>query len=126
MRSAQTSPTRQPAEAGLEFAKLTARIAEQNHAEDILILDLRGISSVADFFVIATGTSDRQMRAIADQIEQEGKAMGQRPYGVSGYENGTWILVDYVDVVAHLFDPERRRYYDLELLWGDAPRVDWH
>ena len=126
MRSAQPSPNRPTNEEGLAFARLSARIAEENRAEDVLILDLRGLSAIADFFVIATGTSDRQMRAIADQIEQEGKAVGQRPYRVSGYENGTWILVDYVDVVVHLFDPQRRTYYDLELLWGDAPRIDWH
>ncbi len=126
MRSAQPSPSRPPNEEGLAFARQSARIAEENRAEDVLILDLRGLSAVADFFVIATGTSDRQMRAIANQIEQEGKAVGQRPYRVSGYENGTWILVDYVDVVVHLFDPQRRTYYDLELLWGDAPRIDWH
>jgi len=126
MGAPQISPTPRSVETGLEFAKLTARIAEENRAEDIVVLDLRGISSVADFFVIATGTSDRQMRAIADQIEQQGRALGQKPYGISGYEHGTWILIDYVDVVVHLFDPERRAYYDLELLWGDAPRIDWH
>jgi len=126
MHSARSSPHHRPAEAGIAFAKRTARIAEENRAEDILILDLRTLSAVADFFIIATGTSDRQMRAIAEQIEQEGKSVGQRPYRVSGYENGTWILLDYIDVVVHLFDPQRRTYYDLELLWGDAPRIDWH
>jgi len=83
------------------------------------------MSSVADFFVIATATSDRQMRAIADHIEDYGRQVGQQPYGVSGYDSATWLLADYVDVVVHLFDPQRRRYYDLELLWGDAPRVEW-
>jgi ribosome-associated protein len=90
-----------------------------------VVLDLRKLSAIADFFVIATGTSDRQMRAIAEKVEDYGRSVGQRVYGRSGYENATWLLVDYVDVVLHLFDAERRQYYDLELLWGDAPRIDW-
>src|SRR5512138_703431 len=108
------------APSGLEFAKEAARIAEDMRAEDVVILDLRGISSVADFFVIGTGTSDRQMRAVADQIEEYGRGVGQKPYGVSGYDSPSWLLLDYVDVVVHLFDPAKRHYYDLELLWGDA------
>lgn len=114
-----------PAVSGLEFAKEAARIAEEMHAEEVLILDLRGISSVADFFVIGTGTSDRQMRAIADEIEEYGRSVGQKPYGRNGYDSPTWLLLDYVDVVIHLFDPAKRHYYDLELLWGDAPRIEW-
>ncbi len=114
-----------PAVSGPEFAKEIARIAEDNRAEDVVILDLRGLSSVTDFFVIATGTSDRQMRAIVEQIEEYGKRVGQRRFGLSGYDAATWVLADYVDVVVHLFDVPRRHYYDLELLWGDAPRIDW-
>ena len=104
---------------------MAARIASDNRAEDVVILDLRGLTSIADFFVIATGTSDRQLRAVADEIEAKGMAVGQRPFQVSGYENGVWVLVDYVDVVIHLFDRPHREYYDLELLWGDAPRIAW-
>lgn len=115
-----------PATSGQEFAKEAARIAEGMRAEDVIILDLRGLSSVADFFVIATGTSDRQMRAIADEIEEYGRSIGQKPYGLSGYDSPTWLLLDYVDVVIHLFDPAKRHYYDLELLWGDAPRIEFH
>jgi len=110
---------------GLEFARQLARLIADRRAEDVVILDLRRLSAVADAFVIATGTSDRQMRAIAEDVEEYGASVGQRVYGRSGYENATWVLVDFVDVVLHLFDAERRRYYDLELLWGDAPRVDW-
>jgi len=109
----------------LAFARQAARIAADNHTEDLVILDLRGLSSVADFFVIGTGTSDRQMRATCDDIEEYARTIGEKPFGVNGYETATWLLADYVDVVIHLFDAERRRYYDLELLWGDAPRVDW-
>jgi len=114
-----------PAVAGIDFARQVARIAADHRAEDVVILDLRGLSAIADFFVIATGTSDRQMRAVAEAVEEYGSTMGQRVYGRCGYESATWVLVDYVDVVVHIFDKERRQYYDLELLWGDAPRVSW-
>ena len=110
---------------GLEFARKAARIAADNHTEEIVILDLRGLSSVADFFVIGTGTSDRQIRATSDDIAEFGRKHDHEPFGVSGYETATWLLADYVDVVIHLFDAEKRRYYDLELLWGDAPRIEW-
>ncbi|HOB76007.1 MAG TPA: ribosome silencing factor [Phycisphaerae bacterium] len=123
-KAVEAGETPKPLVNGLEFAKHAARIAEEMHAEDVIILDLRGISSVADFFVIGTGTSDRQMRAIADTIEEYGRSVGQKPYGVSGYDSPSWLLLDYVDVVIHLFEPAKRQYYDLELLWGDAPRIE--
>jgi ribosome-associated protein len=102
-----------------------ARISHDNKSEDVAVLDLRGISSVTDFVVIATGTSDRQGRAVADRVIEYGKKMGERPFGFSGYESAAWILLDYVDVVFHIFGRAYREYYDLELLWGDAPRVKW-
>jgi ribosome-associated protein len=113
------------AEQARDFAIEIARVMEVDQCTDIVILDLRGISPVCDFFVIGTGTSDRQMRAVVDHIEETGRARGEKPYGVAGYEEGLWVVVDYVDVVVHLFDPERRLYYDLETLWGDSPRVKW-
>jgi len=112
-------------EAARDFAIDIARAAREDQCEDILVLDLRGISPVCDFFVIATGTSDRQMRAVVDHVEEMGKPRGEKPYGIAGYEEGAWIVVDYVDVVVHLFDPEHRLYYDLESLWGDCPRLKW-
>lgn len=113
------------AESARQFAIELARIASDNKSEEVVALDLRGISSVTDFTVIATGTSARQMRAVADRAIEYGRRVGERPYGASGYENAVWIVLDYVDVVLHLFAPHYRSYYDLELLWGDAPRVDW-
>lgn len=89
------------------------------------MLDLREVTAIADFFVICTGTSDRQMRAIVDNIDEYAEKIGQKRFGLAGYETAQWILADYVDVVIHVFDAERRLFYDLELLWGDAPRVDW-
>ncbi len=110
---------------GLSLAKEIARIAADNHTDDVVVLDLRGLTSIADFYVIGTGTSDRQMRAVIDQVEEYGDRIGQKRFGLSGYDSATWMLADYVDVVLHLFDRAHRQYYDLELLWGDAPRVEW-
>ena len=108
-----------------QFAVEAARIASDLNCDDVIALDLRGISPVTDFVVIGTGTSDRQMNAVADELIIEGKKVGEKPYGVSGYNGGTWVLVDFVDVVVHIFSRTYRDYYDLELLWGDAPRLDW-
>lgn len=89
------------------------------------MLDLRGISPVTDFFVIFTGTSDRQMRSIGDEITDAAAAGGHRLLHAAGMDSGGWILLDLVDVVVHIFDHMHRQYYDLELIWGDAPRVRW-
>ena len=109
----------------LQFAVELARIAQDTQSQDVVALDLRGISPVTDIVVVCTGTSDRQMRALVDRLVEYGKKVGQRPFGLSGYENAAWILIDYVDVVFHIFAKPYREYYDLELLWGDAPRVEW-
>jgi ribosome-associated protein len=90
-----------------------------------MVLDLKGKSPATDYFVIATGTSDRQMRAVADEICDEAKEQGQQRFGRAGYEQARWILLDFVDVVIHIFDAEYREYYDLELLWGDARQLKW-
>ena len=99
-----------------QFAIQLARIAYENKAEDVVALDLRGISPVTDFTVISTGTSDRQMRTVADQAVEYGAKLGERPYGLTGYQSATWILIDFVDVVLHVFGRPYRTYYDLELL----------
>lgn len=121
----QPEPTPEPLVDATEFARRIARLAAENRSEDVTILDLRGLTSIADFFVIATGTSDRQMRAVADAVEELGDQLGWHRYGISGYDSASWLLADYVDVVIHLFDAQHRHYYDLELLWGDAPRIAW-
>jgi ribosome-associated protein len=107
------------------FAADAAKIASHLHCTDIVILDLKGISPAADYFVIATGTSDRQMRTVADEVSEAGRRMGFARFGRAGYEQGKWILLDFVDVVVHIFDKEYRDFYDLELLWGDAKQVKW-
>jgi ribosome-associated protein len=91
-------------------------------AEDVLVLDVRGLTSYADYFVLMTADSDRQAGAIADAVDEKLKAGGATKVGVEGYESGRWILVDYGDVVAHVFSREARGFYDLEGLWADAPR----
>ena len=107
------------------FALAAAKIAAERHCSDIVVLDLKGKSPATDYFVIATGTSDRQMRAVADEICEAAKEQGQQRFGRAGFEQGRWILLDFIDVVIHIFDSEYRDYYDLELLWGDARRLKW-
>lgn len=108
-----------------QFAIEIARVAHDNKSEDVTVFDLRGISPVTDFTVICTGTSDRQIRAVADRVVEYARKVGEHPYGYCGYESATWVVLDYVDVVLHVFARPYRTYYDLELLWGDAPRLDW-
>jgi ribosome-associated protein len=109
----------------LQFAVEIARIAHDLKSENVIAFDLRGISSITDFAIIASGTSDRQIRGVADAIMEYGRKVGEKPFGFCGQENAAWVIVDYVDVVLHLFARAYRDYYDLELLWGDAPRIEW-
>jgi ribosome-associated protein len=92
-------------------------------AEDVLVFDVRGLSSYADYLVLMTADSDRQAGAIADHVDQRLKEAGHAKIAVEGYETGTWIIVDYGDVVTHVMGRETRVFYDLEGLWADAPRV---
>ncbi len=100
-----------------------AKIAEDFKAEGIRILDLRGLTSFTDFYVICSGRSDRQVQAIADAIVQRLKDAGIRPTGQEGYDTGQWVLIDYADVVVHVFHPEAREFYQIEKFWGDAPEI---
>lgn len=106
------------------LALAVARVAEETRGSDVRILDLRGLTPVFDYFVIATGSSRRQMHAMADEIEATVKReLRDRKRGGEGYEEGRWIVLDYGDVLVHLFDAESREYWDLEQLWGDAKSV---
>lgn len=89
------------------------------------MLDIRKIAFIADYFVVASGNNRKQLQAIADEISQTLKAQGRKRVGMAGYDDGAWILVDFGDVVAHLFHEEMRRYYELENLWADAKQVRW-
>ena len=115
-----------PAAAERDEARPTAlaiaQAALDKKAEDVTVLDVRGLTSYADYFVVMTADSDRQAGAIDDHVEQTMKEKGVSKVGVEGYESGRWILVDYGDVVAHVMNRESRGFYDLEGLWADAPR----
>lgn len=115
-----------PVGPALQRAAVAARVAEENRGRDIVVLDLRKLTSMFDYFVLATGASRRQLHAISEEIDRALKTrMGDRRLGIEGYEESRWILLDYGDVVVHLFDDETRSYYALEDLWGQARRVDW-
>lgn len=105
-----------------ELARRAARLALTKRAEDVTILDLRDLDGVSDFFVLATGHSEVQVRAIADAVDEGLAEEGARPWHVEGYEARRWILLDYVDVVVHVFHARAREYYLLDKLWGDAGR----
>ena len=107
-----------------ERALVAARTAEDNRGRDIVILDMRELTPVFDYFVLANGTSRRQLHAMSEEIDhalEEG--LGDHRMGIEGYDESRWILLDYGDVVIHLFEPETREYYALEQLWGHAKRV---
>jgi ribosome-associated protein len=108
-----------------ELAVAAARAAAGKQATQIVILDVRDLIGITDYFVIASGTSDRQVRTVAEEIERALKAEGVRPVRREGQREGRWVLLDFVDFVAHVFRGEEREYYDLERLWSDAPTIDW-
>ena len=109
----------------LQIARLCAQAADQKKAEDIVILDLQEISSVADFFVIVSGTSEPHLKAIRNEIETRLKEQDVRARGIDGFPQSQWVVMDYFDVLVHIFVRERREFYSLERLWGDARRVEW-
>jgi ribosome-associated protein len=111
-------------EAARTLALTAARVAEESRGTDVRVLDLRGITEVFDYFVVATGSSRRQLHAIADEIEKVVKAeLKDRKRGGEGYTEGRWIVLDYGDVMVHLFDAEAREYWDIEHLWSGAKAV---
>ena len=104
------------------LAREAARLTLTKRAEDVVILDLRELDGVCDYFVLATGQSEVQTRAIADAVDEGMRARGIRPWHTEGYEARRWILLDYVDFVVHVFHTRAREYYLLDKLWGDARR----
>jgi len=103
---------------------LIVEAAQERKADDVVGLDVRKISSFADTFIIATGTSDRHVRSVADSIEAALKAHGDPPMGIEGYDEGRWVLIDCGDAIVHIFQQEIRDHYDLERLWSDAPALE--
>ena len=105
-------------------AALMSRIVADRKAMGVVVLDMRDSSPITDYFLICSGGSERQVRAIADAIDEELGPLGLTSLGVEGYREGHWILMDYGDVIVHVFSQETREYYDLERLWANAPRID--
>lgn len=105
---------------GYELAKRITELALDKKGLDIDIIDLKGITSSFDYFVVITGSVDQHVRALADHIRKELSKEGEKPIGYEGVSNLRWVLLDFVDVVVHIFDPETRDFYKLESIWKDA------
>ena len=112
---------RSTTEASVEtLARRAAAIILENKGTDVVVLNLKGVSDVTDFFVIASGTSDTHVRALGDHVLEDLKKEGTSAHHVEGLQTGRWVLLDYVDFVVHVFHPSLRQFYQLERLWGDA------
>jgi ribosome-associated protein len=123
---ASSRPTVDKAARSLQLALAAARTAEENRGRDIVVLDVRNLTCMFDYFVIATGTSRRQLHAMSEEIDHKLEVeLGDKRMGIEGYAESRWILLDYGTVVVHLFDDETRKYFALEELWAEADRVPW-
>ncbi|MBA4373563.1 MAG: ribosome silencing factor [Thermodesulfovibrio sp.] len=107
-----------------ELAVSAAEAALEKKAENPVVLELTGLTVVADYFVVCSGESTTQVRAISEHIEDELRKAGIRPIGIEGRKHGHWVLLDYGDVIVHIFEKETRTFYDLEKLWMDAKTID--
>jgi ribosome-associated protein len=121
-RVPEGAPALEPADLDAEISA-AVEAARGRKGRDLLVLDLRGISTATDHFLIVTGTSDIHVRSVAEHIIEALKGDGTRPSHVEGLRGGRWVLIDYIDFVVHVFHPEAREFYQLEHLWGDAPRL---
>lgn len=101
-----------------------SRLALEKKAYDLVLMEVRDLTSIADYFIICSGRSDRQVQSIAQGIEENLRALGVRPHSVEGVARGQWVLMDFSDVIVHIFYEPVREFYDLEGLWADAPRVE--
>jgi ribosome-associated protein len=117
-----TLETRQ--ERSKQLALAAARTAEENRGQEIVVLDMRGMTTEFDYFVLVTGNSRRQLHAVSEEIDRVLESeLGDHRMGIEGYHESRWILLDYGTIVVHLFDAETRSYYALEDLWGQAARI---
>ena len=107
-----------------ELVKMICRVANDKKAENVVALDVRGISSFADYFVIMSGTSTRHVSGLAGAIDKEIASKRMMAGNTEGLRDGQWVLLDFDDIIIHIFHSETRQYYDLEGLWHDAPRID--
>jgi ribosome-associated protein len=118
------SSRRKPAAARMA-AIAVARALDAMKAEDVVVLDVGAISPVTEYYVLATGTAPRHVAALAQEAVHTLRETGVRPSATEGFEQGTWALADYGPLVVHVFDPRARKFYDLDMLWGDGPKVRW-
>ena len=126
INSPPNDPDREAQKArSLQHAYQCAQVANEFRSSDVVVLDLTGVTTIVDYFVIATGTSRRQMHAVAEEADRVLSDKGSARIGIEGYKGSTWILQDYGDVVLHVFTEETRAAYDLEHLWADSKQVDW-
>ncbi len=112
-------------EAARQVAIEAARLLRDDKCEEVVVLDVRGLSQVTNYIVIGTGTSERQMRAVLHHVRDMGEERGFPAFRTSADDGSRWLLADMVEIVVHLFEPVARRHYDLEMLWGDASRIEW-
>lgn len=108
----------------LETAKMAVKVLDSKKGLNIKLIKIQDVSSIADYFVIATGTSSTHVKALADEVEEQLDEAGISVSHIEGYRSNSWILLDYVDVVVHVFSDEARQYYDLERLWQDGEQID--
>ena len=108
----------------VEYAKEIGLLLKDRHCENIVALDVRGISPLTQVVIVASGTSDRQIRALASEVAEEAAKAGFPGYGGDRDNASTWVVLDLVDIMVHLFEPSTRAHYDLEMLWGDAPKIE--
>lgn len=114
--------TPSPAE---KFAIEAARCMDDDKCTEVTVLDVRGKNPMTDYLVIGSGTSDRQMRAVLHHIQDLGDSLGYQAVRSTSDERATWLLADFMNVIVHLFEPNTRAHYDIEMMWGDAPRIPW-
>jgi len=108
-----------------QLALLAAEVCDEKKAKDIVVLDVRKITSISDYFVVCSTSNERQARAIADDLRVRLKDLGKREMGVEGMEDARWVLQDFGDIVLHVFHESQREFYDIEGLWADAKQVRW-
>lgn len=113
-----------PSEETFAHVKTAVAALNDKKGEDVRVLDIHDISSVADYFIIAAGNNERQIQTLSDNVEEKLKKEGLEPAGIEGYPNGSWILLDYTDFVVHIFSAEDRIFYDLERIWKDGREIE--
>ena len=106
-----------------EMVQTIAKLLDSKKAVDLIALDIRDLTTIGDYFVIASGTSNAQVKALSDEVEEGLSKLGFEPRRIEGYQSAVWIVLDYYDVIVHIFLDQTREFYSLERLWADAPRV---